>query len=235
MSAKIAVIIQARMSSQRLPGKVLRAINGKLLLDYLLESASKCEAIEQTIVATSEHHEDDAIESFSVERNIPCFRGELDNVANRLLRAAKEGGFNYFVRVNGDSPLLDYRLINHACELLKKGAPDMVTNVHPRTFPKGQSVELIRTAALSRVLQETADPSDLEHVTPYFYRNTSRFRIENFKCKEPLNHLNYCVDTMPDFERISRIVEAMQLNHYDYTYKELSGLQCAGQTPESLQ
>ena len=73
------------MSSQRLPGKVLRAINGKPLLDYLLESASKCEGIAQTIVATSEHQEDDAIEAFSVERNIPCFRGELDNVANRAL------------------------------------------------------------------------------------------------------------------------------------------------------
>ena len=235
MSAKIAVIIQARMSSQRLPGKVLRAINGKPLLDYLLESASKCEGIAQTIVATSEHQEDDAIEAFSVERNIPCFRGELDNVANRLLRAAKEGDFNHFVRVNGDSPLLDYRLINHACELLKKGAPDVVTNVHPRTFPKGQSVELIRTAALSCALQETADPSDLEHVTPYFYRNASRFRIENFKCEVPLNHLNYCVDTMPDFERINGIVEAMRLDHCDYTYKELAGLQCARQTPERRQ
>ena len=125
------------MSSQRLPGKVLRAINGKLLLDYLLESASKCKAIEKTIVATVRTPlRTMRLNHFRLKEIFRVFRGELDNVANRLLRAAKEDGFNYFVRVNGDSPLLDYRLINHACELLKKGAPDMVTNAS-KNFSKG--------------------------------------------------------------------------------------------------
>ncbi len=223
---KIAAIIQARMSSCRLPGKVLRVIGDNPLLGYLLDSLSKVSYLDQIIIATSDKLDDDPIVRFARERNVVCFRGELDNVARRLYRAAEEGDFPYFVRVNGDSPLLDYRLINIACQKLNKGSPDLVTNVHPRTFPKGQSVELIRTAAMAKVLEETNDSTYLEHVTPYFYLNPSRFRIESFQSYTPLNHINYSVDTLEDLERISRTIAFMQHHHTEYGYAELERFHC---------
>jgi len=225
---KIAAIIQARMSSRRLPGKVLRVIREKPLLGYLLDSLDKVCCVDQVIIATSEGLDDDPIERFAQERGVVCFRGELDNVARRLYRAAEGGGFTYFFRVNGDSPLLDYRLINRACKKLDKSAPDLVTNVQPRTFPKGQSVELIRTAALAEVLKETNNSAYLEHVTPYFYLNVSRFRIESFQSRTPLSHLNYCVDTFEDLERISRTIASLQKHHTHYSYAELEGFHRLG-------
>ena len=223
---KIAAIIQARMSSRRLPGKVLRLIGDNPLLGYLLDSLSKVFYLDQIIIATSDGLDDDPIARFARERGVGCFRGELDNVARRLYRAAIEGGVSHFVRVNGDSPLLDYRLINVACQKLNKGSPDLVTNVHPRTFPKGQSVELIRTAAMAKVLKETNDSACLEHVTPYFYLNPSRFRIESFQSNTLLNHLDYSVDTLEDLERISQAIAIMQLHHTEYSYAELERFYC---------
>jgi spore coat polysaccharide biosynthesis protein SpsF (cytidylyltransferase family) len=218
---KIAAIIQARMSSRRLPGKVLRVIGEKPLLGYLLDSLGKVCCVDEVIIATSEGLDDAPIARFAHERGVVCFRGELNNVARRLYRAAIAGDFTYFFRVNGDSPLLDYRLINRACKKLDKSAPDLVTNVHPRTFPKGQSVELIRTASLAEVLQETNDFAYLEDVTPYFYVNESRFCIESFQSRTPLDHLNHSVDTLEDFERISHTIASMPKHHTEYSYTEL--------------
>jgi spore coat polysaccharide biosynthesis protein SpsF len=221
---KIAVIIQARMSSRRLPGKVLKEIDGRPLLAYLLDGLRKASRVGELIIATSANREDDPIETFADDQNINCFRGERDNVAGRLCLAAQEFGFSYFVRVNGDSPLLDFRLIDRACKILEKRKVDVVTNVHPRTFPKGQSVELIRTKALLDVLDQTSDCAHLEHVTSYFYANYMRYQIRNFHRPERLDHLNYCVDTSRDFSRITRVIGAMSRQHTDYTYEELGEL-----------
>ena len=100
--------------------------------------------------------------------------------------------------------------------------------MHPRTFPKGQSVELIRTAALAEVLRETNDFAYLEDVTPYFYANESRFCIESFQSRTPLDHLNHSVDTLEDFERISHTIASMPKHHTEYSYTELERFHLLG-------
>src|SRR6185312_7877584 len=110
------------------------------------------------------------------------------------LKAAKAAGFDALVRVNGDSPLLDPALVAEGVALFRAGGADLVTNVRPRSFPKGQSVEVIAVAALAAAMAETRDPADREHVTPFLYAHPERFRIRNFAAPRPRPDLQLSVD-----------------------------------------
>ena len=116
---------------------------------------------------------------------IPFFRGDLHNVSKRLLETSKKYNSKYFIRINGDSPLIDFKIINRAIRFIKieKVDYDIVTNVFPRTFPKGQSVEIIRSLILQKNMKKFSI-FDKEHVTTYFYKNYSNFNIKNFKSKK---------------------------------------------------
>ncbi len=140
---KIGVIIQARMSSQRLPDKVLTMVNGKPLLQYLLERLTHCSSIDQIVVATSEDKSDDPIAVFCHEYGALCFRGPLQNVAKRFYMALEKYNLDAFVRVCCDSPMLDQKLIDQGVKLFN-GEYDLVTNTLRRSYPVGQSVEVIR-------------------------------------------------------------------------------------------
>lgn len=203
---RIGAIVQARMSSRRLPGKVLRPLAGKPLLEHLLGRLSRADGVDRLVLATSVAVEDDAIERFALSRNVPCHRGPLDDVASRLLEAAHAYNFDAVVRINGDSPLIDPAIVSSVVRLFREEVPDLATNVFPRSFPKGQSVEAISIAALARVAAGTAD--DREHVTPYIYRNAGDFRIRNLAAATPRPALQLSVDTEEDFRRIERIMRA---------------------------
>ena len=218
-------IVQARMSSRRLPGKVLFELEGKPLLAYIIERLRASSVVSEIIIATSQGADDDPVEAFAEAWNVACFRGALEDVAGRVSAAAVAANCPHFVRINGDSPLLDHRLIDYAMEIFEATNVDVVTNVHPRTFPRGQSVELVRTSALLNLLKKTSDPGHREHVTTYFYAHEAEYGIRNFDADETLSHLNYCVDTRDDFIRISHIVSAMRRPHLEYRYEELVRLQ----------
>ena len=218
---KIVAIIQVRMSSSRLAGKVLIDINGKPLLMYLIESLNQCSKIDGLIVATSHQTEDDAIDELCSELDVDCFRGALENTAERLFEAAKRHKCEAFVRVNGDSPLMDHRLIDKGCDLMRAGAWDLVTNIRPRTFPRGLSVEVIRTSTLEDALGKMSDAYDREHVAPYLYANAQDYRIHSFVSRADHGHQNFCVDTREDLDRILSLVSAMDRPHWQYGYEEL--------------
>ncbi len=218
-------IVQARMTSSRLPGKVLIELKGRPLLAYLIESLRASSVVSEIIIATSHGADDDPVEAFAEEWRVACFRGGLEDVAGRISAAAVAANCPHFIRVNGDSPLLDHRLIDLAMEIFAAISVDVVTNIHPRTFPRGQSVELIRTSALLNLLDKTSDPGDREHVTTYFYAHEEEYEIRNFSADQSLSHLNYCVDTKDDLTRISRIVSAMDRPHQEYRCEELVRLQ----------
>ena len=151
---KIGVIIQARMSSKRYPSKVLTEVNDKPLLGYVIERLEFSCNYQNIVIATSLQKSDDPIEIFCLEKGLSYFRGDLENVSLRMLQASKANDFDGFVRVNGDSPLLDPHIINQAVSLFNDSDYDLVTNTYPRTFPVGQSVEVVRTKTFERVVEK---------------------------------------------------------------------------------
>ena len=211
MDANIGIVVQARMSSARLPGKVSMPLAGKAVLARLVDRLRRVSAGREKkplpiVVATSLAAEDDTVEALARSLAVRCYRGALHDVAARLSQAAREAGFTAFVRVSADSPLLDPALIDRAHALYQEGGYDVVSNVFPRSFPKGMSVELVSLEAMERVLEASGDALDREHVTRYIYSRPERFRIRSFAAPRPRPDLQLSIDTREDFARIEACV-----------------------------
>jgi spore coat polysaccharide biosynthesis protein SpsF (cytidylyltransferase family) len=219
--SRIGAIVQARMTSRRLPGKSLRLLCGKPILQYVLECLGQVGKLAETIVATSTDPSDDPIAEYCEQFGWDCFRGPLDNVAERFLQAAVAHGYSAFVRISGDSPLLDPHLAARAVALFAESDADLVTNVFPRTYPAGMSVEVVRTETFARIVPALADPADREHVTSFFYRRPEQFRIVNFALDRPRRDVHLAVDTPEQFEYVARIVGAMRRPHWDYSLEDV--------------
>ena len=220
----IAVVAQARMSSERLPGKVLRPIAGKPALEYLLERLDRVPGADLVIVATSTDPSDDAIEEYCRRVGARFHRGPLENVAERYLQVVERFDVSAFARVTADSPVLDWRVVERAIELFRRGEFDVVTNVFPSTYPSGQSVEVISRDAFRSAFTKMREPGDLEHVTPFFYRNPELFRIENFSAGNDDAELDMSLDTPEDAAILEAMVSRMDRPHWEYTSEELVGL-----------
>jgi spore coat polysaccharide biosynthesis protein SpsF len=181
----IPIVIFARMSSSRLPGKALRPIAGRPMLARVVERCAAAALASGVVVATSVQPDDDAVTALARELGVPAFRGALDDVAGRALACAEAGGHRDFVRISGDSPFIDATVIDRAIDLHRRDGADLTSNTHPREYPPGMSVEVIHTAALRRALAKTSDAEDREHVTPYFYKHRDRFRISHLVAERP--------------------------------------------------
>lgn len=218
---KTIAIIQARMSSQRLPGKSLAMIAGRPMLQLLLERLGRCVSLDEIVIATSTDASDDAIVALCESRGIACHRGSLDNVAMRFRSVVRARPCDAFVRVNGDSPLLDPRLIDRGVGQFCAGDFDIVTNVHPRSFPRGQSVEVVRSSSFERACSLMSEPDDFEHVTRVFYRRADDFEIGSFRHARDCSGLQMSVDDPGDLDRIRRMVAGMSRPHGDYDVEGL--------------
>jgi spore coat polysaccharide biosynthesis protein SpsF len=205
---RVGAIIQARFSSHRLPGKVLRPLCGKPMLAHLVDRLRRSAALEIIVVATSTEATDDAVAAFCAGAEISCHRGPLDDVLGRVQAAARQFELDGILRVSGDSPLLDPALVRHAVKLFRRGGWDLVTNVQVRSFPKGQSVEIIAAAALDLAAKKARAAAEREHVTPYFYAHPDLFRIRNLVARVARPTLQLSVDTPEDFARIEAILTA---------------------------
>lgn len=213
---KIGAIIQARFSSKRLPGKVLKQVAEKPLLLYIIERLKRCSGIESIVIATSTEPSDDPISLFCANQGIPCVRGSLDDVAGRFNKVLDSFPWDAFVRVNGDSPLIDQDLINEGIRRFREERYDLVTNVFPRTYPPGQSVEIVRSSTFRNAYPMMNKPEQLEHVTLFFYENSGKFSISNFHSDRQYNDFHLAIDTPEDFLRFSFIVSKMTLPHCEY-------------------
>lgn len=212
------------MSSRRLQGKVLREVRGRPLLRYLIDRLERCRSLSSLVVATSTESSDDAIAYFCAEHKLICHRGELDNVLERLLGAAARVGAAAFVRISADSPLIDPRIVDEGVRLFESGEFDIVTNVHPRSFPKGQSVEAISVSSLQRISTDSAAAHDREHVTPYIYNNPAKFKIRNFRHATDLSGIQMSVDSAEDFQVFASLVDRMTKPHWAYALDDLIAL-----------
>jgi spore coat polysaccharide biosynthesis protein SpsF (cytidylyltransferase family) len=221
---KIGVIVQARMSSRRLPGKVLLPVGDRPLLGHLLDGLRLAREADTLLVATSQDVSDDPVAAFCASEGTPCFRGPLDDVATRFRDAARAHSLDAFVRICGDSPLLDHRLVDAAAALFRHDDADVVSNVSRRTFPKGQSVEVVGVNALLKALMETDDPLDREHVTRYFYAHPERFTIRSFESGRECAGVNLCVDTTSDLRRMAALFASLEKPHWTYGWERLASL-----------
>ena len=199
-------IIQARMSSKRLPGKVLKKINGKPMLMRIVENIKKSKKIEKIYIATSRSPKDTKIINFCKKNRLNFFKGELNNVSLRIKTFLEKKGSKYkeFVRINGDSPFIDSALVDKFVKIFKKKKPNILTNTFPRTFPKGQSIEIINSNFFITNLKYFKYPDDKEHVTHFFYRKKYK-GILNLKNSKNYSKINMCVDTKKDL-KIARSV-----------------------------
>ena len=218
---RIGAVIQARMTSKRFPGKVLAKICGKPMLQYLLENLAHCTVFDQLVVATSVEPSDNPIAEFCRAYDVPCCRGPLQDVARRFIEVINVFGFECIIRINGDSPLMDYRIIERAVSIFKSKHYNMVTNVLKRTFPKGQSVEVIDSEIFKLTYPMMKKEDEREHVTKYFYLNHERFSIYNLQSDTDYGTVQLSVDTPEDMCNVEAIISSMNDSHWEYAYEEL--------------
>lgn len=206
---KLVAIIQARMNSARFPRKVMHEILGRTILGHVLDRIRRCTAIDGICIATSIEASDAAIEAFAVSEGVRSHRGSLDNVAERLRDTAIAMQANALIRINADSPLIDPLIVDHAASLFRRERPDLVTNVLCRTYPKGQSVEVIDVSALVRACNLMSTTEEREHVTPWFYSNRLYLRIVDFCLPSPRGGMQLSVDTLDDAARVEAILKRL--------------------------
>ncbi|UTE77497.1 cytidylyltransferase domain-containing protein [Rossellomorea sp. KS-H15a] len=198
-------IVQARMGSTRLPGKVLSEINKKPMLEYLIERLSLIENLKNSIlIATSDLSADDPIELFCKEKQISYYRGDEQNVLNRFYEATKNSKADYIIRLTGDNPLVSPWELKHLMKEIVNEKYDYLSNRY--SLPLGMGAEIFTVSALSESVKYGKKESHKEHVTTYILENPSKFKIKEYK--NPLNE-NYrlTVDTVEDFQVVSKIIK----------------------------
>jgi spore coat polysaccharide biosynthesis protein SpsF len=201
----ILVILQARFSSSRLPGKVLKSILGKPMLLHQIERIQNSKMIDKLIVATSIEGSDDGIQKMCLDNNIEIFRGSLSNVLDRFYQCAKSYKPECVVRLTGDCPLIDWNVIDQVIKRHLDGDYDYTSNCSPPTYPDGLDVEVMKFSILKKVWECAKLPSELEHVTPYIHNHPELFSRYNFELKEDLSEYRWTVDESSDFELVKEI------------------------------
>lgn len=205
----ILAILQARVSSSRLPGKVLKPLLGEPMLLRQIERVRRVQKIDQLLVATSTEPSDDLIEEMCARHGVACFRGNLNDVLDRFYQAAQPVHPDYVVRLTADCPLADPEVIGKTISVCLEGGYDYVSNALEPTFPDGLDVEVFRFSCLEQAWREARLPSQREHVTPFIYSQPERFKIGQYKNATDLSFLRWTVDEQRDFELVSAIYEEL--------------------------
>jgi spore coat polysaccharide biosynthesis protein SpsF len=212
----VLAIVQARMSSRRLPGKVLKPILGQPMLGLQLDRLRQSTMIDRFIVATSDDRSDDEIAAFCTLERIGCYRGPLHDVLARYEGAAREyDPVDHVVRLTADCPLIDVALISLVVEHHLRGSFDYSSNTVRARYPDGLDVEIMKRTALKVAAAEASTPYDHEHVTPFLYTRPERFRIGSVENILDQRHMRWTVDTEADFRMVEAIFrELLPANRY---------------------
>jgi len=196
-------------------------VSGKPILQYLLERLKRRHSVALLIVATSDDPSDDPIAEFCARRNTDCYRGSLEDVAGRFRDVVVHYNLDWFIRINGDSPLFDPELVQKVVEIYNRNDVDLVTNTIVRSYPRGQSIEAVSSSCFLKTYSKFELPEDYEHVTRYFYRHAGDLKIWNFESGEDCGDESLAVDTLEDVESLEAIVEAMGRPQWTYGWEEL--------------
>ncbi len=224
---KIGTIILCRYSSSRLPGKILRDIQGNTPLGYLYEKFARQIDSQNLLVATSDDPSDDIIEKYCQANGYNCFRGSLDNVSQRFLAAAQSLNCDYAIRINGDALFLDISTYLDMIEICQGGDFDFISNVKGRSFPFGMSVEIVKTQfyeALQSKIQ--ANPRYVEHVTLYLYEHPAEGQqYHHLNTSYPkLSGLQIALDTRDDLILAKQVMEKLGEDYYSCDLQRFQGI-----------
>lgn len=228
----ITAIIQARMLSTRLPGKMLMKILGKTVLWHVVQSVKRSKKIEKIVIATSTDKSDDPIVKECNENTINVFRGNLENVLDRYYNAAKKNNATTIIRITGDCPLIDAKVVDELIDLFEKKNYDYASNNNPPSYPHGLDAEVFSFNSLETAWKEAKLNSELEHVTPYIRKSPNKFRIGNKSYKENLSELRWTLDYKTDFDAISRIYSELGDRGINHKFNWLDVLQIVRDHPD---
>lgn len=221
MSKSATIIIQARMQSTRLPGKVLREVLGQPLLFYLIERLKRVKSASRLVVATTTAEVDREIISLCQEQGIEWFLGSEEDVLGRFAGAAAEFGAETVVRVTGDCPLMDPAIVDRVIEFYQTNSIDYASNVVQRTYPRGMDVEVFSAKALYEAADEAAELYEREHVTPFIYEHPKRFRIGSVTQQVDQSKYRLTLDTLEDLELIKHLLEKLYPTNPNFTLNDL--------------
>jgi len=181
----VSAIIQARMTSSRLPGKILLEVDGRPLLDYLIERLKNTKGVSQIIVATTSNQEDDPVENYCITNEIKFYRGDEQDVLGRIYEASISYHADPIMRITADCPLIDPYILDSQIKFFSENLIDYC--YLGLTYPEGVCSDLFHFNALEKAYQNSVSTEDREHVTPYFHKNKNDFRIKSLENKEDLS------------------------------------------------
>lgn len=202
---KVVCIIQARMGSSRLPGKVLMDIAGAPMLARVVARVRRARALDEIVVATTLNNEDQALVDFCESNNIPCWRGDETDVLSRYLGAARVHEAGAVVRVTSDCPLIEPRLIDRVVGLVRAGGCDYASTTLTRTYPRGLDVEAFTMESFESLAREVKEEYERVHVTPRYYQNPDQFRLSGIEAERDYSGLRWTVDTAADMALVREI------------------------------
>ena len=209
-------IIQARVGSKRLPNKIIKKIGNLTVLEKIINRIKKVKKIKKIIIATSKDQNNDKVLKICKKKNVDVFMGAEENVASRFFKILQKNYSLFFLRVSADSPFIDPNLINKMITSCNFDKYDIITNVFPRTFPKGQSIEIVKSIFFLKNYCKFKKKKDFEHVTIYFYTKKKNFKIFNYKSRKNLSEINLCVDTYKDLIKLRKLNKNIMLSKQSF-------------------
>lgn len=218
---KKLIIVQARMTSTRLPGKVLLPLAGEPMLTRLVERLRRVQRTDGIVIAATTNTTDDAIAELCGQLGVPCHRGSELDVLSRYADAARLHGADVVVRITSDCPLIDPALIDQVIAVYEEGDSDCVSNMLPPTWPYGMAVEVFSATALAQAHAEATLPAEREHVTPFLYAHPERYRLRNVASPVDHSQHRWTVDTPEDYELVRRLFEALYPTRPHFTQNDI--------------
>jgi spore coat polysaccharide biosynthesis protein SpsF len=223
---KTVIIVQARMTSTRLPGKVLKKVNDKSLLEYLFERLRRVRLADEFVIATTVNDTDLPIVAECERFGVAVTRGSELDVLARYYEAAKLHKADIVVRVTSDCPLIDPAVVDEAIQFYHehRSQYDYVSNALVQSYPYGMAAEVFPFSALKEVYREAQLEPEREHVTPFLYTHPERYRVGHVICKKNLSHHRWTVDTVEDFELVRLITEALYPKNPKFNMQDILAL-----------
>lgn len=221
---KTIIIVQSRMTSTRLPGKVLLPLAGEPMLVRLLERLRRVQRADGIVIATTTNVTDDPIAAMCAQQGVPCHRGSELDVLSRYADAARLHAADVVVRITSDCPLIDPALIDQLIAVYEEGDSDYVSNMLPPTWPYGMAVEVFSATALAQAHAEATQDAEREHVTPFIYWHPQRYRLRNVASPVALSHHRWTVDTPEDYELVRRLFDHLLPTNPHFTQADVLAL-----------
>lgn len=223
---QVVIIVQARMTSTRLPGKVMKVVRDKPLLSFLIERLKRVELADRLVVATTTNADDQPIIDFCEQNRVLYFRGDELDVLKRFYEAAHAFSADVIVRVTGDCPLMDPEVVDHAIRYYLDRYPEYsyVSNTHKRTLPRGMDVEVFSLDLLEQAHRNATEKADREHVTRYMYKEPGQFSLGDLPSKKVLSHYRWTVDTKEDFEFVREVITSLYPEKEKFSMEDVLNL-----------